>query len=75
MSWLDHSGCDAEVGVERSKTGGGTCGKNQMREDGILDWDLGSGDRAKWMESRSILRVERIELGEWLEVEGEGCES
>ena len=37
MSWLDHSGYDAEVGMEGSKTGGRTCGKNQVREDGILD--------------------------------------
>lgn len=44
--------------------GGRTCGKNQAREDGIWTRILGSGDRAKWMESRSILRVERIELGE-----------
>lgn len=37
MSWLDHSGCDAEVGMEGSKMGGRACGKNQVRGDGILD--------------------------------------
>lgn len=34
-----------------------------MREGRFLVQDLGSGDEAKWVDSRSVLGVEHIELG------------
>lgn len=33
-------------------------GKHQMRLDDVLDWNLGSEDEAKRMDSRSIWKVE-----------------
>lgn len=60
----DLSGYNAEAGLERSETEGRNCWKNQVKEDCVLDWDLGSGDGAKWIDSRSIWWVEYIELSE-----------